>query len=1569
MKTKSLLTLSLSILFWTSPVTFTQNHTEEPIVVRSVNTRGVSLEVPYHIEGDLERVIVVDELADCVLVSTRTTEGEVLAPNRVSFSNAGGQVIFLFNCQEEKPQPLFAHYQVKREISPAMALPGQEIEVKLIVENDGKATGNYSLSEILSANAGLVINSEAQANLSWQADLAAGQTNVHRYLAQASCDLASSNLQAVFEPKRPGPGVSGEIISGQIELAQLEIAMESLSIPVKANRPFEVIFSLTNTSEAKLQLDLNLRSETVELIKKPNSINIPPKGLIKVPATLISRLVGVNTFEVVPVYEEVGECNSYSFEINVEPEPTLPPVAVSTTLSFDAFIDNLASTPEGMVFLVRLPAEVNYVLGSAKLDGSTVTDPLQTDDVLVFELGHTSGQISFAVNHSGTVLITEENTALIALTPEPVQVSGFAEAIDFYSTADIIAAPKVTRDRVGAIITSPEAGLVIRSGNVVGITTDTPSKDNVTLFVNNQPISDKQIGQETLDRNLGRKTLNYIAVPLEVGPNNIRLESIGASGELLTDETTIFVSGRPDSVKMTALSELVADSSTPLSFALKVKDAWGNTPSDGFLTIELENADFGADDESTQQLGYQVRYVDGKAILKVAPLPVPDEISIIASLGNDADSLRFKQEFVVGSNFRPWLVTGIGSVGVTYDLEGSGDFSDDFQVGYEASFFARGTLLDNYQLTVAANYPEDRLGIYGNPYESFAVTGSSGELSQDATSRDGVFVRIENNLSYLQYGDFDTLFEDSEFTLNRSYTGLSGIYRLGYAPAFIRGYLVNSITSLERQEEIPSDGTSFYSLAVKPIAEGSIRIEVIKRSSFDNSLIDDEVDDGNDPLLGELVELSHYRINEELGFISLTRPLPRSDTRGNSYFLKVSYRVIDEEDGERDWRFGAQIGYDAYLGNSIDFIALRASMYHEVFEDRGNINVASAGASLNTKNLEASVELAYGGNEENSGIATVADIDYSSKNFQVSSYYRYNSEDFRSADIKDSQEGHSLDAHAALVITKNIGFLTDAKFSYRADKLTYDIDSLVNYQRNDLGFAKNAGVEFGLEVTNSATRLLAGLAVNDLFGAQNTRIRVLHRQSLNEEENSTTDFTVGYGVLGILELTITDRLDWGVSNSLLVGLNTLQDSSLFGIFAVEATGEFTEKGDTNFGLGTTFSNASLLGAAANWGSTQIKANYSLPTGTSGLAGHINTGISTSLPVTKEISLEASFEQDLDLEESDNNLHVLGAGVRYDAEDTNISFRYELRLAEDVKHVVTAGFNTFLGNNLFMSSKLDLISDEGADPQEGLRFNVSAAYRGDAIDILTQHTLELGAYHKDNEDEIHGDFRVVVPVSDFDISLGYVYRYRETTGLQDMLSLGGSFQAWEGGNISVFGSLYHDWQEDEFAYGLTAEVSQRVVCGTYAVAGYSWNTLSDPVFGDQGLQLRVDIAVDEQFNCNSPKEISGLIFSDDNGNGIKDKNEKGVNRVLVRLYDNGNYLVSDAHSKHDGSYRLRDLRRGVYTLVVTLPEGYEGFSPMNQGENDQHDSDVNAKGKSDHLDLKGNISLDVGLLPLGLVPQQ
>lgn len=1614
-----LLGVTLLSLAWsqaqntTSIPTPTQDEVLKPITVRSVSTKGVVLEVPYQIEGEAERIVTIEKFNDCSLVNTRTTEGKVIAPNKVQFSSEGGQVIFVFNCEQEKEAPRFAHYKITREVLPELVLPGQTAEVKLIVENNGKAAGEYSISDILPARASLQIDNTQ--DFAWQEKLEAGQTNTHSYFVQATCTAPIEiNWQGVFEPRRPGPGVTGQVITGKLELTQLTITMEEVSKAIKAERPFELTFNINNPSKNVAELTLNLSSTNLEVLESPNSINIPAEETATAKFKLVAKAEGVTNFKLTPSYENLVDCEEHSqeFTINIHPKAVLPPITVTASLSFDAFVENVIGA-KGMAFLVRLPENVNYVPGSAILDEETIADPLQKDNFLVFELQkRTQGKIGFVVTHSDQLLITEADTALLALLPEPIEVVGFGpsanvtppegeeatketieqaestettaeivaeeqvakkfDAITIYQKADIVTITPEERKRVGAVILEPTAGLVIRSGNIVNISIDIPLSHQATLFVNNKVVPSEKLGQETANQNLARKTLDYIAVSLESGPNELKVESQGDDGETLVDSITVFLAGAPEKVTITPISELMADSANPLDFDIKVRDAWDNIPNDGFLTIELENAEPAGDDENAQQLGYQVRYLDGKALLKIAPLPLPDTITIIANLGNEEDSLRFKQNFVVGSDFRPWIANGVGSLGITYDINGKS--SDDFHVGYEASFFARGTILENYQLTLAANYPDYPLGIYGDPYKTFAVTGSSGELSQDTPSRHGVFARIESNLSYLQYGDFDTSFEDSQFALTRGYTGLSGEYRLG-SPAFIRGYVVNSVTGNERQEELESDGTSFYRLAVKPIAEGSLKVEVIKRNSFNGTLINTEVDDGKDVLLGKLEALKHYKVNEELGFITLNRQLPLTDLQGNPYSLKVHYQVVNEEDGQRDWRFGVQAGYDIKTTDfGVDNIAFRAGMYHEVLKNRGNVNVATVGATVQTKHLKASVEGAYGSDDDNSGLAAVADIDYSSENLQAAAHYDYTSKEFRSAESTGNNDGHNLDTQFSLMIIENLGFLHNASFSYRADKLTYDVDNSVNYQISNVDFAKDVGAEFGLQLENSATRILAGFGINEPFSVERARIKVLHRQALSASDNSITEFTVGYRVLGALELTLTDKLEWGVGNSVLVGFSTVQESSLFGVFAVEGTGEFTKQGDTDLGLSTSFSNAELLGAAANWGSTLIKANYSLPSGTSLTAGQANLGISTSYPITKEISLEAAYDQKSDFNNSDNNTYVLGAGARYDTEDANATFRYELRLAKELKQVASAGFNALVLEDLFLSSKLELISDESATPKEGLRFNVAAAYRGDAFDILTQHTFELGAYQKDGEDELNGDFRIVLPVhadfssvfntdfqAKFDVSLGYVYRYRESTGYQDMISLGGRLQAWEGGYIGAFGQLFHDWKQNEFAYGFTAEVSQRVFCGTYAVAGYSWNTLADPVFGHEGLQLRVDIAVDEQFNCSTPKEIYGLVFSDVNSNGIKDIDEQGIGRVLIRLYDQNNELVSTVHSKDNGSYHIYDLRRGVYTLVVTLPEGYAGFSPVKQGDNTNYDSDVNANGEAKDLDLEGSMQLDVGLL--------
>ncbi len=63
-------------------------------------------------------------------------------------------------------------------------------------------------------------------------------------------------------------------------------------------------------------------------------------------------------------------------------------------------------------------------------------------------------------------------------------------------------------------------------------------------------------------------------------------------------------------------------------------------------------------------------------------------------------------------------------------------------------------------------------------------------------------------------------------------------------------------------------------------------------------------------------------------------------------------------------------------------------------------------------------------------------------------------------------------------------------------------------------------------------------------------------------------------------------------------------------------------------------------------------------------------------------------------------------------------------------------------------------------------------------------------------------------------------------------------------------------------------------------------------------------------------ISGVVFNDSNGNGIKDTGESGISGVLITL-SNGATATTSA----DGSYTFSNLQPGNYTVVETDPSGY------------------------------------------------
>ena len=121
-----------------------------------------------------------------------------------------------------------------------------------------------------------------------------------------------------------------------------------------------------------------------------------------------------------------------------------------------------------------------------------------------------------------------------------------------------------------------------------------------------------------------------------------------------------------------------------------------------------------------------------------------------------------------------------------------------------------------------------------------------------------------------------------------------------------------------------------------------------------------------------------------------------------------------------------------------------------------------------------------------------------------------------------------------------------------------------------------------------------------------------------------------------------------------------------------------------------------------------------------------------------------------------------------------------------------------------------------------------------------------------------------------------------------------------------------------------EVSQQLGCGVYGVAGYNLGGLDrnyGSVYGGSGVFLRLDVVFDEQWTCGAG-EIAGQVYVDTNGNGQKDEDEQGLPGVRLELLNTRDESVTSALSGSDGDYRLKRVKPGRYTLLISAPAGYE-----------------------------------------------
>ena len=104
------------------------------------------------------------------------------------------------------------------------------------------------------------------------------------------------------------------------------------------------------------------------------------------------------------------------------------------------------------------------------------------------------------------------------------------------------------------------------------------------------------------------------------------------------------------------------------------------------------------------------------------------------------------------------------------------------------------------------------------------------------------------------------------------------------------------------------------------------------------------------------------------------------------------------------------------------------------------------------------------------------------------------------------------------------------------------------------------------------------------------------------------------------------------------------------------------------------------------------------------------------------------------------------------------------------------------------------------------------------------------------------------------------------------------------------------------------------------------------------------------------KVGDFAWNDVNRNGIQDPGEEGLADVIVRLEGmdvDGNSILIGTTTDADGYYLFENLNPGTYKLTFKGPDGFE-YTHINQGENDDTDSDVDPETK-----MTDFFTLDIG----------
>ena len=673
---------------------------------------------------------------------------------------------------------------------------------------------------------------------------------------------------------------------------------------------------------------------------------------------------------------------------------------------------------------------------------------------------------------------------------------------------------RILSPTAGAVLDIPAATVILQyaQGN------------QIVLKVNGVGVSESLVGRTETDKTTGIVTQIWYGVALKEGENTLtaQIASNGVTGTLASAKVQV----RGDAKQMTITTveaRIPADGRSFATIQGQLLDDKGNHSNrDAIVTLTASEGEFVGVDASPDQLGFQVKAIQGQFSASLRSSLNARTVNIRASTGN----LDAFTQLLFETNLRPSIATGV--IDLRFGRRGT-NFYDSFRdflrtdrdnaykLNVRGAVFATGKLGEwlftgAYNSNRSLNESCDGITrLFRDTQSCDQVYPAYGDTSQStilAPSKDSVYLRLERTspvlgagIDYAMWGDYNTeefTRRSQEFTaVTRQLHGLKVNYNFGNLQ--LTGFYGNNVQGFQR-DTIAPDGTSgFYFVSRRLLVEGSENVFL-------------ELEELNRP--GTVIERKSlnrgldYDIDYDRGTILFRQPILRTDvgTDGETLVRRIIVTYQYDSPGSSNSIYAGRAVYhlareqnrESWIGASY----LKEAQGNRDFELYGADTFISLGA-----NARLVAEYAHSSNLSEalgrvSGAAYRAEVEGDiTDGIRARAYFR------------SAETGFANNATVSFVAGQTrYGAQVAAKLSpFTAFRLQYDREDNKGITPRTLNtledlLAPRLEAASGSRVDNSLTTIAAGVAQK--LGASELAIDWFHRDRTDRLEptfNTTSD--------------------------------------------------------------------------------------------------------------------------------------------------------------------------------------------------------------------------------------------------------------------------------------------------------------------------------------------------------------------------------------------------------------------------------------------------------------------------------